>query len=129
MAGSMEISLVEGARMSARVRDHEWTIDLPERLGGTDTAPNPTEHFIAGIAACQLFYAFAFLSRRDIPTAGATAKVEWHVGEDCIERIEIKVVTPDGVPANLVKGVQRAMSQCFVSLTMDLPVEVSCSIE
>ena len=44
----VEVRLVEGARMVAKVGDHQVTIDLPEKLGGSDSAPTPTVNTMKG---------------------------------------------------------------------------------
>lgn len=48
-------TLVAGTatQISVQARDHAWTIDEPESLGGTDLGPNPVEVLLSALGACQ----------------------------------------------------------------------------
>lgn len=49
-------TLVSGTATQVHVqaRDHDWTIDEPESLGGTNTGPNPVEILLSALGACQV---------------------------------------------------------------------------
>ena len=49
-------TLVTGAttQVSVRVSDHEFTIDEPASLGGTNLGASPIEHLLASLGACQV---------------------------------------------------------------------------
>jgi len=129
MASEATITLIEGARMEAKIGDHDLAIDLPERLGGKDTAPTSTELFAVSLAACKLFYAYRFLSRHGVETDGATAACEWVLGRKAVETLGVKVTMPGGLSEALAEGARRAMAQCVVQQSIDLPVDVTYSIE
>jgi putative redox protein len=42
-------------RFSIDIRGHVVNVDQPAYAGGTDTAPTPTELFVAGLASCVAF--------------------------------------------------------------------------
>jgi len=46
-----------GDRLGISVRAHELFADQPVGEGGEDSAPTPTELFLASLAACVAFYA------------------------------------------------------------------------
>ncbi len=123
-----QVTLVEGARMKARVGDLEISYDLPERLGGQDSAPTPTETFVTSIAACELFYAFTYLSRRGVATDGATATITWESTAKGIHRARVELSVPGGVDPKLVDGCLKMVRSCFVTKTVEAGVEVITEI-
>src|SRR6202162_3961779 len=59
-----------GDRLLMTVRGHEIRSDQPVREGGDDSAPTPTEIFLAGLAGCVAFYAGRFLRRNQLTAEG-----------------------------------------------------------
>jgi 3-oxoacyl-(acyl-carrier-protein) synthase len=59
-----------GDRLLITVRGHEIRSDQPVADGGDDSAPTPTEIFLAGLAGCVAFYAGRFLRRNQLTTEG-----------------------------------------------------------
>jgi uncharacterized OsmC-like protein len=53
---SVANALVPGTKtvVDVRVRDHQFTVDEPAGLGGTDTAANPVEFALAALGSCQV---------------------------------------------------------------------------
>jgi putative redox protein len=49
-------------RFAIDVRGHEIVVDQPVDAGGQDTAPTPTELFVASLAGCVAFYARRYLN-------------------------------------------------------------------
>lgn len=46
--------LVTGTQVHVTAGSHEFTIDEPAALGGTDLGANPVEHLLAALGACQV---------------------------------------------------------------------------
>ena len=46
-------STVEGFHVSSKIRTHNFEIDEPKELGGTDKGPNPVELVLAALGGCQ----------------------------------------------------------------------------
>ena len=59
----MEVRFVAGEAYEMTVRGHRVVVDQPADAGGQDSAPTPTELFVASLAACVAFYAGRFLTR------------------------------------------------------------------
>src|SRR6478752_1116476 len=57
MTEDVRVRHLDGDRFAVDVRNHTLLVDQPLDVGGTDTAPTPTELFIAGLASCVAFYA------------------------------------------------------------------------
>lgn len=47
-------TLVTGTQVHVTAGSHEFTIDEPAALGGTDLGANPVEHLLAALGACQV---------------------------------------------------------------------------
>ena len=96
----MTVRHVDGDRFTIGVRDHLLTVDQPVNDGGADTAPTPTELFVAGLASCVAFYARRYLSRHQLPTDGLTVTAQYTLGlrPARVTDIRVDVQLPDGVP-------------------------------
>jgi putative redox protein len=63
-----------GDRFRIRGRGHEIDVDQPVGDGGEDTAPTPTELFVAGLASCVVFYARRYLARHGLSATGSKSR-------------------------------------------------------
>jgi putative redox protein len=124
-----EVRLIEGARMVAKVGKHEFAIDFPEKLGGQDTAPTPTQLLLTSIAACKLFYAYRFLLRRDVETDGSVATVSWKSSKTAVEHADVQVQIAGGLDPDLEKSARAMMDKCFVAKSVIDGIEVEYTIE
>jgi len=123
------VELVSGSQMRGTIGSHEVAMDVPERLGGTDTAPTPTDLFVMSLSGCALFYAYQFLSRRGVATDGAEAQVDYEPGDKGIESLSVRITIPGGLSPELADGAKRMMDACYVKQSIDLPVKLTTSIE
>nr|WP_042194944.1 OsmC family protein [Kibdelosporangium sp. MJ126-NF4]CEL21423.1 OsmC family protein [Kibdelosporangium sp. MJ126-NF4] len=53
--------------VDVRVRDHQFTVDEPGALGGTDTAANPVEYALASLGSCQVITYQFWAAKLHIP--------------------------------------------------------------
>ena len=54
LTSSVQGRLVTGTEVAITARQHEFTIDEPDALGGTDKGANPIEHLLAALASCTV---------------------------------------------------------------------------
>jgi putative redox protein len=66
---AVTVQHVDGDRFTIGIRDHLIAVDQPVTDGG-DTAPTPTELFVASLASCVAFYARRYLATHKLPTTG-----------------------------------------------------------
>lgn len=53
--------------VDVKVRDHQFTVDEPGALGGTDTAANPVEYALASLGSCQVITYQFWAAKLGIP--------------------------------------------------------------
>jgi uncharacterized OsmC-like protein len=66
---------VAGLKSVAKARQFEIEVDEPEDLGGADSAPNPVEYVLAGLASCQEITYRLYADQLGIPLDGVSVKV------------------------------------------------------
>lgn len=119
-----------GDKFDIIVRGHVITVDQPVKDGGDDTAPTPTELFIASLASCVAFYARRYLTRHDLPTQGLTVEATFEMGSRParVSRIDLRVVIPEGVPAERRDALLAVATHCTVHNTLETKPDVSITL-
>ena len=59
------------------VRAHTFTCDETPRYGGHDTAPEPYDYFMAGLASCTAITLRMYADNRNIPLESADITIEF----------------------------------------------------
>jgi putative redox protein len=127
----MQVRHEGGDRFAARIRGHEVVFDQPTAQGGDDSGPTPTEVFAASLAACVGFFARRFLSRHDLPTAGLRVDAAYELGSarpSRVERITLRVITPEPLPENRRVAFERVCHGCTVHNTLQAAPDVEISV-
>jgi putative redox protein len=122
----------DGDRLRISIRGHELTVDQPVSDGGEDTAPTPTELFVAGLAACVGFYAERYLRRHGLPTDGLEVECSFAFAADRPARvgdIEIRLILPGGFPEDRRKALLAVVEHCTVHNSLVAPPEVKIALE
>ena len=112
-------------RLGISVRGHELFADQPVGDGGEDTAPTPTELFLASLAACVAFYAERFLRRHGLSTEGLTVACDYAWARDParVGEIDIRVEAP-GLTPDRYEAFTRVVERCPIHSTLRQPPEV-----
>lgn len=128
-ANSVTATYAGGDRLQIRVRGHALFTDQPAGDGGDDTAPTPTELFIAGLAGCIGFYAERFLRRSRLSADGLTVTCSygWAENPHRVGRIEVAVLAP-GLPPERREAMARVVEHCTVHNTLARPPAISLQI-
>lgn len=121
---------LDGDRFSITARDHTLVVDQPLEDGGTDTAPTPTELFVAGLASCVAFYARRYLARHDLPTDGLAVTATYSIAlrPARVAEIKIEIDLPDGIPAQRRDALLAVASHCTVHNSLVDPPAVSVAL-
>ncbi len=119
-----------GDRFRVCIRQHTLHVDQPQVDGGGDTAPTPTELFIAGLAACVGFYVRRFLSRHNHPVDGlaVTSKVEYGTRPYRVSRISLGVSGVSQLPPEVQTSLLAVAARCTVHNSLRQPPEVSIAV-
>ena len=117
-----------GARFRIDVRGHALFVDQPLSAHGADTAPTPTELFVASVAACAAFYGRTYLARRGLPdTVDVTARWRLSRAPDRVAQVSLLVDAP-GVPRDKLAVFQRVLDGCLVHNTLKNPSDVKIQL-
>lgn len=115
--GTIHVRYDHNDRYSIGIRDHEVVVDQPISEGGEDTAPTPTELFVAGLASCVAFYAGRYLRRHGLPVDGLEVDAEFAFAPDRPARVggvEIRVHLPAGFPEERRDAFLAVVEHCTV---------------
>jgi uncharacterized OsmC-like protein len=117
---------VTGDRFAIDVREHRVIVDQPVSLGGEDTAPTPTELFVAGLVSCVAFYARRYLARHSLPEEGleVTGEFSFDSRPARVDAIRLQITLPEGVPADRREPLLKVASHCTVHNTLRQPPHV-----
>jgi len=83
----MEARFVAGEAYEVTVRGHRLVVDQPADAGGQDSAPTPTELFVASLASCVAFYAGRFLTRHGYSRDGLAVSAGYEMASDRPARV------------------------------------------
>ena len=119
-----------GDKFDINVRGHVVRVDQPIKDRGEDTAPTPTELFIASLASCVAFYARRYLARHNLPTDGLAVEATFDMGSKParVARIAMRLVVPEGVPADRLDALLAVATHCTVHNTLSSEPDVSITL-
>ncbi len=123
----MEISFIAGESYEIAVRGHRILVDQPSDAGGEDTAPTPTELFVASLASCIAFYAGRYLTRHGCDRTGLAVSASYDLATSRPARVSgvrISVKVPTGLPPERWPALQAMVSHCTVHNSLRIPPEV-----
>ena len=106
-----------GDRYRIEVRGHAMAVDQPIEDGGADSAPTPTELFVAGLASCVAYYGGRYLARHELPAVGFGVDCSFAFATDRPARvasIEVAVTLPEAFPAERRAAFLAVIEHCTV---------------
>ena len=98
--------------------------DEPERVGGTDTGPQPTDLLLSAVASCFVLSLAYAAAKRDVAIERIDVDVtgRYEGPRFASIRIEVDVDAPDDVLATLISAAERV---CYVTNTLKRPPEIT----
>ncbi|MFI1564303.1 OsmC family protein [Streptomyces sp. NPDC020490] len=127
-----EVTHVDQDAYAVDIRGHRLLVDQPVAVGGTDTAPTPTELFAASLATCVAFYAGRYLHRHGLPRAGLRVRTEFTMATDRPARVaslRVVVVPPPELPEQRRDALLAVASHCTVHNTLHHTPAVDIELE
>ena len=131
-AHEMEVRFVAGEAYEVAVRGHRLVVDQPTDAGGQDSAPTPTELFVASLATCVAFYAGRYLTRHGYGRDGLAVSVGYEMASDRPARvggIRLTVRVPAGLPPERWAALRAVVSHCTVHNSLASPPSVTIHLQ
>jgi len=125
--GQLNVRFSRGESYEITVRGHQLTVDQPAEAGGLDTAPTPTELFVASLAACVAFYAGRYLTRHGYSRDGLAVSAGFDMATDRPARvsgIRLTLTVPGELPAERRPALHAVVSHCTVHNSLAAPPSV-----
>ncbi len=119
-----------GDRFDITIRDHTVSVDQPVALRGEDTAPTPTELFIASLASCVAFYARRYLARHKLSSDGLAVETMYELAQkpSRVGRVDVRILLPDETPAERRDALLAVATHCTVHNSLATPPEVTVTL-
>ncbi len=121
------ITFPGGKRVDAALDGLTVHTDQPVSAGGEGAAAAPFDLFLASLGTCVGYYALAFCQARGLTTDGLA--VVQHVATDPTTklpaRVDLELRLPQGFPAHLTAGIQRAAEHCKLKKVLAAPPVVA----
>jgi putative redox protein len=130
-AHEMDVRFVAGESYEVSVRGHRILVDQPADSGGQDTAPTPTELFVASLATCVAFYAGRYLTRHGYRRDGLAVSAGFEMASDRPARvsdIRLTVQAPADLPACRRPALRAVVSHCTVHNSLTSPPSVAIDL-
>jgi putative redox protein len=124
--GQIEVRHLGEDRFTIEVRKHTISVDQPTEDGGTDTAPTPTELFVASLASCVAHYAHRYLARHGLDSDGlqVTATYEIALRPTRVGQVRVDIVPPSSLPSSRREPFLAVASHCTVHNSLAQPPSV-----
>lgn len=111
---SIKSALLEGFRVENTSRGLNWFADEPESIGGTDTAPKPSELLLSALASCKLITMRMYAERKGWDVSGL--KVDLEIIERSDKTILSKKITfPDNLDQAQCQRLTEISGRCPVA--------------
>ena len=117
-------------RVTARVRNHKLTLDVPPDEGGADAGPAPAELLTAALGACMAMHIAKYCQTAKLPHEGFTMDLDFQLAKDPLRvgSLTVDINLPPGIPAPRKEAVKRAALQCTVRNTLKETTSVDVEI-
>jgi uncharacterized OsmC-like protein len=128
----MDVRFVAGEAYEVMVRGHRVVVDQPADVGGQDSAPTPTELFVASLATCVAFYAGRFLTRHGYSREGLAVSAGYEMAGDRparVSNIRLMVRVPACLPPQRWAALRAVASHCTVHNSLADPPSVSIDLQ
>ena len=128
----MDVRFVAGEAYEVAVRGHRLVVNQTADAGGQDSAPTPTELFVASLATCVAFYAGRYLTRHGYSRDGLAVSVGYDMASDRPARvsgIRLTVRVPAGLPPERWAALRAVVSHCTVHNSLASPPSVTIDLQ
>jgi ribosomal protein S12 methylthiotransferase accessory factor len=130
MSERLDVAFPGGKRVDVSIRNFEIATDQSVKAGGSASAPEPFDLFLASMAACAGIYALNFCQSRGVSTDGLELSMSWERKEKppAPAFAQFQLTLPDDFPEKYRSGIVRAMDLCAVKKNIEHAPEFSTVI-
>jgi len=131
VTNAMRVETGGGEAYEIAVRGHRILVDQPADAGGQDTAPTPTELFVASLASCVAFYAGRYLTRHGYSRTGLAVEAQFALATDRPARVAAVRLTlhvPADLPAERWAALRAVAAHCTVHNSLSQPPLVELTV-
>ena len=127
---ALTVQHVDGDRFTIGIRDHLVDVDQPVSDGGEDTAPTPTELFVASLASCVAFYARRYLARHHLPTTGLRVTTDYRMGShpSRVSDVRIGIALDSALPRERREALLAVAAHCTVHNSLTHPPVIDIAL-
>jgi len=128
----MNARFMTGESYEVTVRGHRLVVDQPAEAGGRDSAPTPTELFVASLATCVAFYAGRYLTRHGHSRDGLAVSARYEMARDRPARVgsvRLVVRVPADLPPERWAALRAVVSHCTVHNSLTVPPPVTIDLQ
>jgi putative redox protein len=113
-------------RFRIMLRQHTVSVDQPAADGGEDSAPTPTELFVASLVACVAFFARRFLTRRGISVAGLAVNADFSMAShpSRVGAVTLRLELAERLSPEQEAALLQFASRCTVHNSLQRPPDV-----
>lgn len=124
---SVEATWDGGYRCTVSTRQFRIRIDEPEKAGGEDTGPQPSEVFLASLAGCFTLALYHVAKKRDIELPDITVTATGRYEGPGFAHLAV-VVQSGADPQILEALIEPAKRVCYVSNTLRNVTDVEVTV-
>lgn len=119
----IRVTFPGGKRLQAELGAHTVFTDQPEKSGGEDTAPTPSDLFFTSLVTCAAYYVLAFCAKREIPTEemALTATLTTDKKTHMVTAVRYELTLPPAFPEKYRGAIVRSMEGCYVKKHLETP--------
>lgn len=129
----IRVTFPGGKRVDAEFGDRIIHTDQSPEHGGSGSAPEPFELFLASLATCAGLYVLGFCQARAIEVEGIALIQRPHFDgvTHRLERVELEIALPPTFPEKYRVAIERAAASCKVKKALSTPPDfvVTAKIE
>ena len=116
--------------VTAAVRGHRLTLDVPPEQGGMDSGPTPVELLAAAVGSCMAMHIAKYCKAAKLPHEGFGIDLDFQLAKDPLRigSITVDITLPLGFPQDRIDAVRRAAQQCTVKNTLKESTAVDVDI-
>lgn len=119
-----------GDRFGIRIRGHALSVDQPVDVGGEDTAPTPTELFVASLTSCVAFYVRRYLHRHHLDATGLVVDASFQLADKParVDRIDISIRLAEALPPARRDALLAVARHCTVHNSITTEPDISIDL-